>query len=359
MAAEQDVDRSESATPFKLKKAQQRGQVARSADFGGACVFAVAMLFFAWQGGSALAGLLRACRMALVDIGALHGGGWERVSTGLLGQAAAVMLPFLALLMLTAAAAAWLQSGFVLSIEPLKIDFRRLNPATGLRRVISMRTLFDGARACVKLGVLALAAWQALKALLPQFLHVASLPPSAFLQLLIDDASSLGLELALVLVLVAIADLAFTRYDFGRKMRMSRRELKDEFKEREGDPRIRGRLRELRRELLKRSQALRNTRGADVVLTNPTHYAVALRYVHGEMPAPRLVAKGAGQLAAAMREIAYRHRVTVVQNPPLARRLFRQVAIDEFVPADFHAEVAKVIVWVFAMREQRRAGAAA
>jgi flagellar biosynthetic protein FlhB len=97
---------------------------------------------------------------------------------------------------------------------------------------------------------------------------------------------------------------------------------------------------------------LRNTRDADVVLTNPTHYAVALQYRHGEMEAPRVVAKGAGQLAAAMRAIAGRHRIVVVQNPSLARRLFREAAIDAYLPANFHAEVARILVWVLAMRQR-------
>jgi flagellar biosynthetic protein FlhB len=110
--------------------------------------------------------------------------------------------------------------------------------------------------------------------------------------------------------------------------------------------------------MLRRSQSLKNTRDADVVLTNPTHFAVALRYVHGEMPAPRVVAKGAGQLAAAMREIAARHRVVVVQNPPLARRLFREAALDDYIPASFHAEVARIIVWVLAARQQQARAAA-
>jgi flagellar biosynthetic protein FlhB len=152
---------------------------------------------------------------------------------------------------------------------------------------------------------------------------------------------------------VAGADVVFTRRDFARQMRMSRRELKDEYKNREVDPRIRARLRELRRELLKRSRSLRNTRNADVVLTNPTHVAVALQYRHGEMEAPRVVAKGAGQLAAAMRAIAGRHEIVVVQNPPLARRLFREAPLDAYLPVSFHAEVARIMVWVLAMRQQR------
>jgi flagellar biosynthetic protein FlhB len=360
--ADQDIDRSEAATPFKLKKARERGQTARSVDGVAAAVFAAAMVFLAWQGTAAATSLLRLAQAALLHLTRHDLGDAARwgLITQLMTGAAEVVLPFMGLLMVAAAGATWLQSGFVLSPEPLKVDFQRLSPAAGFQRVFCMRTLFEGARACLKLAVLALAAWLALKALLPHFLAVASLAPAAFLRTLMDDAAALGLKIALALALIAALDIAFTRREFGRKMRMSRRELKDEFKEREGDPRIRARLRELRREMLKRSQALRHTRTADVVVTNPTHFAVALRYEHGQMPAPQLVAKGAGQLAAAMREIAWRHRIPIVQNPPLARNLFRDMAIDDHVPAAFHAEVARIIVWVFALREQRRpAGAGA
>jgi flagellar biosynthetic protein FlhB len=235
----------------------------------------------------------------------------------------------------------------------LHLDFQRVNPAAGFQRVFSRRTLFDGARACAKLLLLSAAAALALGALLPQFQALSALSPAAFLHTLLGDIASLGWKMGVALAAIAAVDLLFTRREFGRRMRMSRRELKDEYKNREGDPRIRGRLRELRRELLKRSRALKNTRSADVVVTNPTHYAVALRYVHGEMDAPRVVAKGAGQLAAAMREIAARHRIIVVQNPPLARSLFREAAIDEYLPAGFHAEVARLIVWVLAVRRAR------
>jgi flagellar biosynthetic protein FlhB len=198
--------------------------------------------------------------------------------------------------------------------------------------------------------VLGTAAAFALHAQVPQFHLLSALPPAAFLQVALADFAALGWQLSAALAAIAVVDMLFTRREFGRRMRMSRRELKDEFKHREGDPRIRARLRELRREMVQRSRSLRNTRSADVLLTNPTHYAVALQYVHGEMDAPRVVAKGAGHLAAAMRDIAARHHIVVVQNPPLARRLFREAVIDAYLPGDFHAEVARIIVWVLAMR---------
>jgi flagellar biosynthetic protein FlhB len=355
--ADQDLDRNEAATPHKLEKAREKGQTARSADLVSAVVFLAATVYVAWHGLEATLDLVRLCGMILAQVGQPDPGGtvtWRLTADAVHG-ALVMLLPFLLVIMLSAIAACLGQNGVVFSLDPLQADFQRVNPATGLKRLFSLRTLFDGARACIKLLVLTAVAWFALRALLAQFHEITAQGAGAFLKTMVDDAASVGMKMAVALALLSLADLAYTRAEFGRRMRMSRRELKDEFRNREGDPRIRSRLRELRREMLKRSLSLKNTRTADVVLTNPTHYAVALRYVHGEMDAPRVVAKGAGQLAAAMREIAARHDVVVVRNPRLTRSLFRAAAIDDVLPADFHAEVARIFVWVFAARQQRGA----
>jgi flagellar biosynthetic protein FlhB len=356
--AEQDLDRSEAATPFKLHKAREKGQTPRSADLVGCIVFMAAAGWLAASGLDAWHGLLRLARLPLLraaDAGQAQLA-WTLVQE-LVAGAAMVLWPLFLALLVAAAVGSVAQTGVVFSFEPLRPDFTRLHPAQGFRRMFSWRTLFDAARACLKLALLTAVAWLALRSLLPGFAAISAVPASGFLPILLADAGALAWKMALALLVVGLVDVVFTRREFTRRMRMSRRELKEEFRNREGDPRIRGRLRELRREMLRRSQSLKNTRDADVVLTNPTHFAVALRYVHGEMPAPRVVAKGAGQIAAAMREIAARHRIVVVQNPPLARRLFREAPLDDYIPASFHAEVARIIVWVLAARQQK-AGAA-
>ena len=355
--ADQELDRSEEATPFKLQKAREQAQTPRSPDAVAAAVFVAATTYLAWQGPESTRAMTRLFRAALSRAGHGDPAGadlWPLVAE-LAARGAGLLLPFFGVLVLAAALASVAQTGMVFSPHPLKFDFQRLNPAAGFKRIFSPRTLFDAVRACVKLAVLCTAGWMALRALLPQFHLLSAMPAARFMDAALSDLAALGWKMAVALVLVAAADMVFTRRDFARKMRMSRRELKDEFKNREGDPRIRARVRELRRELLQRSRSLRNTRRADVVLTNPTHYAVALEYRHGEMEAPRVVAKGAGQLAAAMREIAARHAIVVVQNPPLARRLFREAPLEAYLPAAFHAEVARIMVWVLAMRQQRRA----
>lgn len=352
--ADQELDRNEAATPFKLQKAREQGQTPRSVDLVSSVVFLGAMLYLAGQAMDMAEVLLKLAQSALRQVGRGHAAAapWP-LAAEFATACFSVLLPFLLALPLLAIVAAMAQTGMVFSWTPLHVDFNRLSPATGLRRLFSVRTLFDGARAAIKLLVLSITAVVALQALLPQFHAIAAMPAPAFLRTLAGDVTGLGLKMGLALALVGLLDVLFTHREFHRNMRMSRRELKDEWKNREGDPRVRARLRELRRELLKRSQALRNTRTADVVVTNPTHYAVALRYVHGEMDAPQVVAKGAGQLAAAMRGIAARHRIMVVQNPPLARRLFREVGIEDMIPATFHEEVAKIIVWVLTIRRQQ------
>ena len=353
--AEQDLDRNHAASPYKLQKARDRGQVAKSTDVVSAAVFTVAVCYLYWKGWDGLRAQFAYDHVLLAQAGRLDASPanlWRLVS-GMLRDSALLLTPFLALLMLTAMVANVMQTGPVLSLEPLKPDFNRINPATGLKRLFSARTLFESLRAVLKLLFLGLVVYFVLKALVPQFFQLAALPPAGVARLMVQDAASAGLKVALALALISMLDLAFAQRQFGKQMRMSRREVTDEHKHREGDPRIKSRIRELRREMLKRSQALRNTAKADVVITNPTHVAVALRYAHDEMQSPELVAKGVGFMAAAMRQIAARHGVPIVQNTALARALYRDLGIDQGVPPAHYKPVARILVWVFAMRQQR------
>jgi flagellar biosynthesis protein FlhB len=148
------------------------------------------------------------------------------------------------------------------------------------------------------------------------------------------------------MALIAVVDFLFSRWEFLRKMRMSKRELQDEHKHREGDPRLRKRMRELQREMSKRAQALKGVPEASVIVTNPTRVAIAIRYDSKFDQAPRLIAKGAGEMARHIRAIANRHRIPIVQSPRLARALYRQVDFDQYVPEEWHPLMARVLVWI-------------
>jgi len=352
--SEQDLDRNDAATPYKLEQARKKGQVSKSADVVSAIVFGVAVVYFYARGWDVVTQQFRFDASLFQQVAAADGSPallWQLVEHAL-RSALLLLVPLFATIMLAAILANVLQIGPVLSGHPLVPDWNRLNPAAGFKRVMSVRTLFEAGRACVKLVVLSLVVYAALKSLLPQFHQLAGRPPLAYTRLLIDDVASLCLKLALALGVIALVDHGFSRRQFAKQMQMSKRELKDEVKHREGDPRIRSRLRQLRAEMLKRSKSLRRTGSADVLITNPTHLAVALCYRHGEMDAPLLVAKGAGGMAAAMRQIAARKRIPVVQNRTLARAIYFGMDLDQHVPPQLYGDVARLMVWILAMRRK-------
>ena len=356
--AEQDLDRNETATPYKLQKAKEKGQVSKSSDVVSALVFVVAVAYLSWQGWEMVTRQFELDQLIFLQSSMMNGSPellWPLISN-LLKATLIWFAPFVCAVMIAAVIANMMQTGPILSIDPVIVDFNRLNPANGFKRVISMRALFDAARACVKLVLLIGVAYFALKDLASQFYSIAGLSPQGYVKVLIGDLGSLGFKMALLMVIIALLDWGFTRREFAKKMRMSKREVKDEHKQREGDPRIKVRLRDLQREARKRSKALTQTKRADVVLTNPTHVAVALRYVHGEMDSPQVIAKGAGHLAAIMRVIAAKHRIPVVRSPALARSLFKELDVEHHVPPHLFADVARIIVWIFAMRERSHAG---
>jgi flagellar biosynthetic protein FlhB len=354
--AEQDLDRNEAATPHKLKEAHSKGTVVKSADVVSAIVFATAIVYLNWRGWSTLQDQFRFDQALLSQAGQLDLRAWPQLLEILVKSTLQLLAPFFGAIMLAAIIGNMMQTGPVLSIDPITPDLNRINPMNGLKKLFSMRTLFDGARACIKLVLLMVVVYHALKSLTPQLFTLSGVAPLGYVQLLLADLSSMGLKIALMLGLIALVDLMYTRREFAKKMRMSRREMRDESKNREGDPRIRARLRELRREMLKRSLSLRQTRNADVVITNPTHLAIALRYEHGKMESPLMLAKGAGMLAAAMREIAARHHIPIVQNRTLARKLFHDMDVNQHVPRTLYADVARIMIWVFAMRQTRKNG---
>jgi flagellar biosynthetic protein FlhB len=157
----------------------------------------------------------------------------------------------------------------------------------------------------------------------------------------------------MVLAFIALIDVMYTRWSFADKLKMSRREMKEEVKQREGDPHVRARIRELQRELVKRAKAIRRLPDADVLITNPTHLAVALVYQREKMSAPQVIAKGAGEFAEYMRMLARRHGVPVIEDPPLARALFMAAGIDKEVPERVYQQVARVLVRAYALRTAR------
>jgi len=355
-----DLDASEPATAFKLEKAHQKGSIVRSGEVTFACVLlaCVACIYgLGRQVAEGVALLVRhglsfaardelspASAMAYVDTLVMH---------ALMVIAPVVFVVWVAALLVTT-----LQAGGVFTAHPLKPDFTRLSPMNGLKRIFSIKSLHELVRSGIKIGVIgvAMAIWGQHQ--LNEIVHLSMRNPRSMEQSGIALLGSAMTLLAGLTLAFALFDWGFNRWDYLRQMRMSKREIKDEHKEREGDPRIKARLRELRVAWLKRARQLSKVRSADVLLINPIHYAVALEYRHGAMPAPMITARGAGEMAQRMRAEAHRRAVPVVEHPPLARALFALRESEVFVPGEHFDQVARVLRWVYAARGEYGSGRA-
>ncbi|MEJ7807384.1 MAG: EscU/YscU/HrcU family type III secretion system export apparatus switch protein [Telluria sp.] len=355
--AEQDADLSESATPHKLDEARKKGSVAKSNDFTAMTIMAALAVSLYATGWDGLRQLLRMQQQILTrasrnDLGVDAAAAWMGdLAVGML----TIMGPFLMTLAVTAVVVNLFQTGPIFSFHPLIPDLKRISPGAGLKRIFSMRTVFESVKSVIKLVLLGWLLYILVRDAIPGLIALSSVDARSYAKTLIALAAGLLVKLVLALLVIGLLDLMFTRWEFAKKMRMSKRDVKDESKNREGDPRIRARIRELRQEVLKRSKSAANVPQADVLITNPTRIAVALSYQHGESGAPKVIAKGAGALARQMRATASAHQIPIVQNKLLARALFREVDYDGYVPEKWYPQVAKIMVWVYSMRAAKRA----
>lgn len=354
--ADQDLDQTEDATQHKLSEARKKGSVAKSQDFVSMTMLATACVVLFANGRDMLGEILRLQRQVLVHapVGQWTVDSISHWGSELLWAMLNLMGPVFLALIVAAVVANLFQTGAVFSLHPLTPDLTKLNPSNGIKRLFSMRTLVDTGKSLFKLLILCGVMYTTLKQELPGLIGLPTADPHHYPDLLLGLSGSLLTKLVLVLFVVGLLDLMYARWEFSKRMRMSKREVKDEAKNREGDPRIRSRIRQLRKEMLKRSQSLAKVPSADVLVTNPTHIAIALSYKHGASTAPQVIAKGAGDMAQSMRKLASRHQIPIVQNRTLARALYREVNNEGYVPEKLYPQVAKIMVWVYAMRRNKR-----
>jgi flagellar biosynthetic protein FlhB len=249
-------------------------------------------------------------------------------------------------------AAGALQTGFLMRLEALQPDLSRISPLHGIKRLFSIETSVQALKSAVKLAALAAALWVALRRLLPTLASPAAWSPQTLMRTLQGEATHLLFVLGGAQATLALADLLWVRIHHANRHRMSRQEQRDEHKDTEGNPLVRQRLRQLARNRARR-RMMAAVRKAAVVVTNPTHYAVALAYERGSRAAPRVVAKGMDEIAQRIREEARLHRVPVVANPPLARALWR-LELDAEIPVEHFKAVAEIVAYIWRLRSRAR-----
>ena len=344
-------DRTEAATPRRLQRAREEGRVPVSREVQLFAGLAAATLVLAWAGGGTgqdlavrLAGLL-----AHADAAALAGPQGLRVAwTAALHGAA----PFVLAALAAGAGAALLQTGFLLHGGMLQPDFNRISPAAGLRRLLSRDNLMEALKSIAKVAVLGFIFWRVLQSDLAALLQSPRWAPQALLSRTLAPVLHLLFVVLALQAAIAALDLFWVRLRYAQQLRMSKEDIREEQRETEGDPKIKARIRQIRTQRA-RKRMLAAVPKATVVVTNPTHYAVALAYDRTRNAAPRVVAKGVDTLAARIREVAEANRVPLVANPPLAHALYR-VELDTEIPAEHYQAVAEIIAYVWRLGQRAR-----
>lgn len=347
-------DRQLPASPHKLRKAREDGQIPRSRDLGHFAVLGGGALALALLLPPAFSQLHRLLTGSLrFDALSLEPARLTERTAALLSPALGAWLPIALAVALAALLASWAVGGWVLSGKPLMPQFSRISPLQGLKRLLSARQAAETAKLVLLMALMcALAGWFLVQQLQPMAALLLRPLPAALQGVVQLIAQGLTWLLA-VLLMVALADTPLQRFLHRRELRMSHQELKQEFKELEGNPHTRARVRQRQREAVQRASA-RLVPTADLVVMNPTHYAVALRYDESSMGAPRVVSKGADLLALRIRDIARDAQVPVVEAPMLARSLYAHADLGDEVPAALYTAVAQVLAWVYQLKASLR-----
>ncbi|MCX2957562.1 flagellar biosynthesis protein FlhB [Serratia symbiotica] len=357
MAEDSDLEKSEAPTSHRVEKAREDGQIPRSRELTSVLML-VAGLASIWMSGNNMAQQL--AMMLTQGLNFDHG----MVSNDkqmlrqlgmLLRQAAWALLPIMAGLVLVAIAAPMLLGGILCSGKSIKLDLKRMNPLAGLKRIFSSQVLAELLKGILKATlvgwVTSLYLWHNWAAML----HLVTQRPLEALGNALQIIIFCGLLVVLGLTPTVTFDVFYQLWSHFKKLKMTKQDIRDEFKEQEGDPHIKGRLRQQQRTIARR-RMMADVPRADVIVTNPTHYAVALQYNDKNMSAPKVLAKGAGEIALRIRQLGAEHRISLFEAPPLARALYRHSEIGQHIPATLYAAVAEVLAWVYQLRRWRQEG---
>jgi flagellar biosynthetic protein FlhB len=348
-------NRTEQATPRRRLKAREKGQVLRSRDLAAALALLGVVILIAWRPQAVIGNWQAYFSRSLAS--AVQGEWTDHapviVWTGL--AVAQWVLPVLAVAFFLAVAGTVAQGGMVIAAEPLTPDWARLNPARNVQQLFSLAGLSRILRSLLPSGLIFYLALRLIFLQAPTILHASRLHSRASLALMGDLCFTLAWQAGLVLLAWAGVDYLLQRQTFEKSLRMTKEEVRQEFKDTEGSPQIKGRIRRLRRELYRRSLK-KDVQRATAVITNPTHYAVALEYRPETMVAPIVVAKGRNLIALKIKELARWHEVPIVENPPLAQALYKAVDVGQMIPPNLYAAVAEILAFLYRaqMRMQGR-----
>ncbi|MBW2617259.1 MAG: flagellar biosynthesis protein FlhB [Deltaproteobacteria bacterium] len=351
-------DKSEKATPKRRREARRKGNVAKSKELPSVAVLMAGMGVLAYTGSHFYTHLSGIMATALTQAGTLNMGAGEGMAY--FHQLALVMAKMLAPVLLAVFVVALLtnyfQVGALLTFEPLMPKLNKINPLSGFKRMFSLRTMVETIKAVCKIIIIAYVAYVTVRGELDTMTTLTALEPIQIMVFILKTAFKIFVRCCVLIFILAVLDYIYQKWQHEKSLRMSKQEIKDEFKQREGDPLVKSRIRQIQRQMAGR-RMMEAVPEADVVVTNPIHLAVALTYENSDMEAPQLVAKGAGLVAEKIKELAQKHGVAMVENKPLAQALFR-LEVGQVIPIELYQTVAEVLAYVYQVKEKKSALAA-
>lgn len=349
-------EKTEDATPRKLQQARKKGQVARSNELS--TVVTLLTGFMALKaGGSYVLQKLYSFFKYSFSSDRLHTVldevSLSQIINHTLLTIVSIFIPVGLAILVVGFLVNYLQTGGVFTLEPLKVKLDRINPLQGLKRMFSAQKLVDLFKAVFKIVGVGLIVWNTFKGQIFPLAEQGVLhPPIQLAALIWQLMFAIVLRIVMLLLALAVFDFYYQRYQYKKGLKMTKKEVQDEHKQTEGDPMVKSRIRQKQRQFSMR-RMMQEVPKADVVITNPTHLAIAIKYEAKQMAAPQVLAKGEGYIAAKIKEIATEHQITLVENKPLARTIYQTVEIGEFIPPNLYQAVAEVLAFVYKLRQKR------
>lgn len=357
MSQDSDEEKTESATAHRLEKAREEGQIPRSRELTSVLML-VAGLSILWITGGSMAqkvGALLADGLNFNHSVVSDTSQMFHLLSDLVVQGVFALLPMMAGLVLVAIAAPMLLGGVVISGKAIKFDMGKMNPLKGLKKLFSAQSAAELVKAVLKAILVGCVTWVYISHNWPNMLRLISESPFTALASALNMIAMCSVLIVLGLSPMVGFDVFWQLYSYFKNLRMTRQDIRDEHKQQEGDPHVKGRIRQQMRAAARR-RMMADVPKADVIVTNPTHYSVALQYDERKMSAPKVVAKGAGDIALRIRELGKEHRIPVLEAPPLARALYRHSEIGQHIPGTLYAAVAEVLAWVWQLRRWKLEG---
>jgi len=350
---DKDQERNEQASPKRREEARSKGQVAKSPEVVSAAILLACTILFYFCSGGMVERLMDLTRWTLRESGttAVNLNSINALLWGWSWKLFLIMGPLMLTVVVAGLLANYLQIGFIFSSEALAPKFDKIDPVKGFQRLFSVRSFVELIKSLLKMTIVASVVWVTLKGEVQNMIPLMDESIWGILLYTGKVSFKILITTCWILIVLAILDYLYQRWEFEKGIRMSKQEVRDEYKQTEGNPAIKSRIRRIQREAA-RKRMMANIPKADVVITNPTHLAVAIHYDPEKMYAPTVVAKGAGFVAEKIREIAAAHRVPVIENKPVAQLLYKTVDVDQAIPEDLYRAVAEILAYVYGLKER-------